>query len=118
MAVRTSINRQAAEEEAEVDVLKSRLESTAQIQRKIEARLAEVTVTGKSLDESAKPLTGAIKSPQKLLESTSCVPQRTRPAWPRPSRAYWSVAHRESTSLTVASVRRYTDRPGRHRENE
>lgn len=69
MAVRTSVNRQAAEEEAEVDVLKSRLESTAQIQRKIEARLAEVTVTGKGLDESAKPLTGAIKSPQKLLES-------------------------------------------------
>lgn len=70
MAVRTTINRQAAEEEAEVDVLKSRLESTAQIQRKIEARLAEVMVTGKGLDESAKPLTGAIKSPQKLLEST------------------------------------------------
>lgn len=76
MAVRMSINRQAAEEEAEVDVLKSRLESTAQIQRKIEARLAEVTVTGKGLDESARPLTGAIKKPQKLLESTC-------PAWLR-----------------------------------
>lgn len=71
MAVRSSINRQAAEEEAEVDVLKSRLEATAQIQRKIEARLAEVMVTGKSLDDAAKPLNGAIKSPQRLLESTS-----------------------------------------------
>lgn len=118
MAVRTSINRQAAEEEAEVDVLKSRLESTAQIQRKIEARLAEVTVTGKSLDESAKPLTGAIKSPQKLLESTSSVPHRTRPTWPRPSRACWLSSHRKSTWLTVASFRRHTNRPGRHREDE
>ncbi|OAA68539.1 exocyst complex protein exo70 [Niveomyces insectorum RCEF 264] len=60
--------RHAAEEEAraEVDVLSSRLEKTAQLTKKIEACLNRLDATGKSVREVAGPLNGETKRLQTL----------------------------------------------------
>lgn len=72
MAVRTTTSRQAAEEEAraEVDVLKSHLESRAQLTKKIEASLSKVQAAGKGLDEAVAPLSGETKELQTFCNST------------------------------------------------
>lgn len=72
MAVRTVTSRQAAEEEAraEVDVLKSHLDSRAQLTKKIEAALSKVQAAGKGLDEAVAPLSGETKELQIFCNST------------------------------------------------
>lgn len=71
MAVRAVSSRQAAEEEAraEVDVLKSHLDSRAQLTKKIEAALSKVQSAGKGLDEAVAPLSGETKELQTFCNS-------------------------------------------------
>lgn len=63
--------RLAADEEAraEVDVLNSRLEKTAQLTKKIQASLGRLEATGKSVREVAGPLNGETKKLQVLSHS-------------------------------------------------
>lgn len=69
MAVRDTISRQAAEEEAEVDVLKSHLETRAQMTKKIDANRVKVEDAGKKLDVTVASLGGETKKLQDLLKS-------------------------------------------------
>jgi exocyst complex protein 7 len=73
MAVSSSINRHAADEEAraEVDVLNSRLEKTAQLTKKIQVSLGRLEATGKSVREVVKPLNGETTRLQTLGRSLS-----------------------------------------------
>lgn len=70
MAVRDTISRQAAEEEAEVDVLKSHLETRAQMTKKINANRSKVEDAGKKLDVTVASLGGETQNLQDLLKST------------------------------------------------
>lgn len=71
MAVGLSSSRHAAEEEAraEVDVLNSRLEKTAQLTKKIEGCLGRLEATGKSVRDVVAPLNGETKNLQILGNS-------------------------------------------------
>jgi len=71
MAVGLSGGRHAADEEAraEVDVLNSRLEKTAQLTKKIQACLGRLEETGKSVRDVAGPLNGETKRLQVLGNS-------------------------------------------------
>ena len=66
-----SNGRHAADEEAraEVDVLNSRLEKTTQLTKKIQASLARLDATGKSVRDVAGPLNGETKKLQILGNS-------------------------------------------------
>lgn len=72
MAVGLSSGRHAADEEtrAEVDVLNSRLEKTTQLTKKIQACLARLEATGKSVRDVSGPLNGETKRLQILGNST------------------------------------------------
>lgn len=70
MAVRDTISRQAAEEEAEVDVLKSHLETRAQMTKKINGNRAKVEDAGKKLDLTVAALGGETQKLQDMLKST------------------------------------------------
>ena len=63
--------RHGADEEAraEVDVLKSRLEKTTQLTKKIQACLGRLEATSKSVREVAGPLNGETKKLQVLGQS-------------------------------------------------
>lgn len=78
MAVRTNISRQAAEEEAEVDVLRSHLETRAQMTRKIEAALLKVVNNGNNLDGAVQSLGTETKKLQELIQSASLSAGRPR----------------------------------------
>lgn len=71
MAVGLTNGRHAADEEAraEVDVLNSRLEKTAQLTKKIQASLGRLEATGKSVREVSAPLNGETKKLQTLSHS-------------------------------------------------
>ena len=71
MAVGVTNVRHAADEEAraEVDVLNSRLEKTTQLTKKIQASLARLDATGKSVRDVAGPLNGETKKLQVLGNS-------------------------------------------------
>lgn len=71
MAVGITSNRHTADEEAraEVDVLNSRLEKTAQLTKKIQACLGRLDATGKSVGDVAGPLNGETKKLQVLNSS-------------------------------------------------
>lgn len=71
MAVGITNGRPAADEEAraEVDVLNSRLEKTAQLTKKIQACLGRLEATGKSVRDVAGPLNGETKKLQILGNS-------------------------------------------------
>ena len=71
MAVGLTNARHAAEEEAraEVDVLNSRLEKTAQLTKKIEACLGQLDATGKSVRDVSGPLSGETRKLQVLGNS-------------------------------------------------
>ncbi|KAJ4387156.1 exocyst complex component exo70 [Gnomoniopsis smithogilvyi] len=69
MAVRDTISRQAAEEEAEVDVLKSHLETRAQMTKKIDANRVKVEDAGRKLDMTVASLGGETKKLQDLLKN-------------------------------------------------
>lgn len=71
MSVGPATNRHAADEEAraEVDVLNSRLEKTAQLTKKIQACMGRLESTGKSVREVAGPLSGETKKLQILGNS-------------------------------------------------
>lgn len=73
MAVGLINGRLAADEEAraEVDVLNSRLEKTSQLTKKIQACLARLDATGKSVRDVAGPLSGETKKLQVLGNSKS-----------------------------------------------
>ncbi|KAL5594180.1 hypothetical protein BROUX41_001225 [Berkeleyomyces rouxiae] len=68
MAVGLSGGRNVADEEAraEVDVLNSRLEKTAQLTKKIQASLSRLEATGKSVRDVAGPLSGETRKLQVL----------------------------------------------------
>lgn len=70
MAVRDTISRQAAEEEAEVDVLKSHLETRAQMTKKINGNRAKVEDAGRKLDQTVASLGGETQKLQDMLKST------------------------------------------------
>lgn len=63
---------QAADEEAraEVEVLKSRLEKTTQLTKKIQASLGRLEATGKSLDDAVRPIMGNTQKLQIVQKST------------------------------------------------
>lgn len=63
---------QAVDEEAraEVDVLNSRLEKTAQLTKKIQASLSRLDASGRSVSDVAGPLNGETKRLQVLGSST------------------------------------------------
>ena len=69
MAVGTS---QAADEEAraEVEVLKSRLEKTTQLTKKIQASLGRLEVSGKTLQDAITPIYGQTQKLQIVNSST------------------------------------------------
>jgi exocyst complex component 7 len=71
MAVGLTNGRHAADEEAraEVDVLNSRLEKTAQLTKKIQACLGKLEATGKSVRDVSAPLNGETKKLQILGNS-------------------------------------------------
>lgn len=71
MAVGLTNGRHAADEEAraEVDVLNSRLEKTAQLTKKIQASLTKLEASGKSVREVVGPLNGETKRLQTLGHS-------------------------------------------------
>lgn len=71
MAVRNNISRQAAEEEAEVDVIRSHLETRAQMTKKIEAALVKVVNNGNTLDGAVQSLGTETKKLQELIQSAS-----------------------------------------------
>lgn len=75
MAVGVTNVRHAADEEAraEVDVLNSRLEKTTQLTKKIQASLARLDATGKSVRDVAGPLNGETKKLQVLGNSAYLV---------------------------------------------
>ncbi|OTA93699.1 hypothetical protein M434DRAFT_72726 [Hypoxylon sp. CO27-5] len=75
MAVGLSNGRHAADEEAraEVDVLNSRLEKTTQLTKKIQACLARLEATGKSVRDVSGPLTGETKKLQTLGNNIDAV---------------------------------------------
>lgn len=71
MAVGLANSRHGADEEAraEVDVLNSRLEKTAQLTKKIQTCLGRLEATGKSVREVSGPLNGETKKLQILGNS-------------------------------------------------
>ena len=74
MAVRLAAQgSQAVDEEAraEVDVLNSRLEKTAQLTKKIQASLGRLDVSGRNVSDVAGPLNGETRRLQVLGSSTS-----------------------------------------------
>jgi exocyst complex protein 7 len=75
MAVGVINSRHTADEEAraEVDVLNSRLEKTAQLTKKIQACLGRLDATGKSVRDVAGPLNGETKKLQILNNSRRLV---------------------------------------------
>ncbi|EGS21549.1 putative exocyst complex protein [Thermochaetoides thermophila DSM 1495] len=75
MAVGVLSGRHAADEEAraEVDVLNSRLEKTAQLTKKIQACLGRLEATGKSVRDVAGPLSGETKKLQILGNNIDAV---------------------------------------------
>ncbi|KAI0132012.1 exocyst complex protein exo70 [Xylariales sp. AK1849] len=75
MAVGLTNGRHAADEEAraEVDVLNSRLEKTAQLTKKIQASLGRLETTGKSVRDVSGPLTGETKKLQVLGNNVDAV---------------------------------------------
>jgi len=75
MAVGVTNVRHAADEEAraEVDVLNSRLEKTTQLTKKIQASLARLDATGKSVRDVAGPLNGETKKLQVLGNNIEAV---------------------------------------------
>jgi hypothetical protein len=65
-------SRQADEEaRAEVDVLKSRLEKTSQLTKKIQASLGRLDATGKGVQEAIGPIYGNTQKLQILGQSRS-----------------------------------------------
>lgn len=66
-------SRHAADEEAraEVDVLKSRLEKTSQLTKKIQASLGRLDATGKGVQEAIGPIYGNTQKLQILGQSRS-----------------------------------------------
>jgi hypothetical protein len=64
---------QAADEEAraEVEVLKSRLEKTTQLTKKIQASLGRLNETGKALDDAVRPIMGNTQKLQIVQNSRS-----------------------------------------------
>lgn len=76
MAVGLATSRHAADEEAraEVDVLNSRLEKTAQLTKKIQASLGRLEATGRSVREVSGPLNGETQKLQLLGNSESHAP--------------------------------------------
>ncbi|KAK9776606.1 hypothetical protein AB5N19_11151 [Seiridium cardinale] len=75
MAVGLTNGRHAADEEAraEVDVLNSRLEKTAQLTKKIQACLGRLETTGKSVRDVSAPLNGETKKLQVLGNNIDAV---------------------------------------------
>lgn len=73
--------RQAADEEAraEVDVLKSRLEKTSQLTKKIQASLGRLDATGKGVQEAIGPIYGNTQKLQILGQSKLLTTQPTQP---------------------------------------
>ncbi|KAF3767373.1 hypothetical protein M406DRAFT_254274 [Cryphonectria parasitica EP155] len=69
MAVRSNLSRQAAEEEAEVDVIRSHLETRAQMTKKIEAALVKVVNNGNTLDGAVQSLGTETKKLQELIQN-------------------------------------------------
>lgn len=84
MAVGLATSRHAADEEAraEVDVLNSRLEKTAQLTKKIQSCLGRLEATGKSVREVSGPLNGETKRLQLLGNSESLAPPARPPRAP------------------------------------
>ena len=62
----------AADEEAraEVDLLKSRLEKTTQLTKRIQASLGRLNETGKALDDAVRPIMGNTRKLQTVQNST------------------------------------------------
>jgi exocyst complex component 7 len=81
MAVGVINGRDTADEEAraEVDVLNSRLEKTAQLTKKIQACLGRLEATGKSVREVAGPLNGETRKLQVFGNSETS--GRSRRIW-------------------------------------
>ncbi|KAL0944182.1 exocyst complex protein Exo70 [Colletotrichum truncatum] len=75
MSVGPTSSRHAADEEAraEVDVLNSRLEKTAQLTKKIQACMGRLESTGKSVRDVAGPLSGETKKLQILGNNIDAV---------------------------------------------